>query len=63
VILVTSGEDLERALAQTLRTKGVEKIWSLDHSKKESTVDRYLDPQMNALEFVKDVQQIVLEAR
>jgi methylmalonyl-CoA mutase len=63
VILVTSGEELEQSLSQILRTKGVEKIWSLDHAKKETDVDRYLDSQMNALEFVKDVQQIVLEAR
>jgi hypothetical protein len=60
-ILVSSGDEMEQTLSLSLKAKGVEKIWSLGHPKKDTVVDRYVDMNINALQFIKDVHHIILE--
>jgi len=62
-ILTTSGDEMEQAALVALKAKGVEKVWSFGHFKKETSIERFLETNINALEFVKDIHHISLENR
>jgi hypothetical protein len=61
VIILPGSDEAEDQMVSALKAKGVEKIWSTAVARSVPGVDRYIDMQMNSLEFVDGVHRLRVE--
>lgn len=61
VIILPANDEAEEIMVAALKAKGFEKIWSTGSGRTTLAIDRYIDKDMNALEFVEGVHRLCVE--
>lgn len=59
IILIPSQDEMEESMCTQLRKKFKAKIWSMNHHKTSTTIEKFFSQEVNALELIKDIHAIV----
>jgi hypothetical protein len=61
VIIMPGSDEAEGEMVSALKARGVEKVWSTGTPRTGVGIDRYIDSQVNSLEFIDSVHRLRAE--
>jgi hypothetical protein len=61
VIILPGSDEAEGEMVAALKARGAEKVWSTAAPRSGLGIDRYIDPQVNSLDFIDSVHRLRVE--